>query len=264
MTVLRVVRALRGTGARLWVGLPDGRCVAWYDPGSGRVSLLAEAYGEEALAALAPHVTEEVTVGPPPVPTAAELAGLALHPDDDLAPNRPGEDLLTAPRPPAGRFHRDPYAADLAALQRVGDALDGLEAAGWRVLHAVPLPDRGRIDHLAIGPGGTLVVHTVAARRTRVRITDPLVTVGRAEPRPLLSRLRRDADHAARALATAVRPVLAVADPSRLPVPPGLLDIRVLRADQIPALSRLTGALKPPEAEALHTRARNRRTWWND
>ncbi|WP_149181794.1 nuclease-related domain-containing protein [Streptomyces sp. TRM49041] len=245
----------------LFVGLRDGRGVAWYEKERGRISLLDERYADEVRAALAPYVTGEVTIGPPPVPTASDLARLSLHPDDDLAPNRPGEPLLTAPHGRRGRLRRDPYAAELAAQQKVGDALDRLHGAGWRVLHAIPLPGTARIDHLAIGPGGTLVVRTLAARRSRVRITDPDVTVGRGTPRAFLRRLRQDADRAAHALATAVRPLLAVADATRLPIPPGLQDVRIARDDQLPSLARLGGVLKPTEVESLYTRARNRHTW---
>ncbi|MCH0538203.1 NERD domain-containing protein [Streptomyces sp. MUM 203J] len=250
---------------RYFVSLRDGRTVAWYEPGraGGRICLLDEVYATEARAALAPYLTGEVTAGPPPVPTAAELAGMALHPDDDLAPNRPAEDLLTGGRPQPGRERR--LKAEVAARERVGEALDLLGAAGWRVLHAVPSPVAGDgIDHLAIGPGGTLAVRTVAsARRARVRVGDPQVTVGRGDPRPLLRWVRRDADRAAHALAAAVRPVLAFAHAARVPVPPSLQDVRILRADQIPALAGLSPALKPTEVESLYAIARDRRTWLN-
>ncbi|OKK06503.1 hypothetical protein AMK26_10845 [Streptomyces sp. CB03234] len=263
MTALRVTPVGRGGGHRLWVSLPDGRDVAWYDRDSGRISLLSEAYEDEVRAALAPYVTGEVTVGPPPVPTASDLDRLTLHPDDDLAPNRPGEALHAALQATARRrFPRlDPRLARLAAQARVGDALDGLDGAGWRVLHCVPLPGSALIDHLAIGPAGVLAVRTVAARGRRVRIADPAVATGRAAPEPLLRWARRDAERAAHALATAVRPVLAVADPGRLDVLPGLGDVRVLRDGEIPSLARLGGVLKPADVEALYATARDRRTW---
>lgn len=252
---------------RYFVSLPDGRAVAWYEPGEpgGRICLLDELYGVAARAALAPYLTGEVAVGPPPVPTAAELAGLALHPDDDLAPNRPAEDLLTGIRPWRGRERR--LKAEVATRERVGEALEALSGAGWRVLHAVPSAgawDGDGIDHLAIGPGGTLAVRTVAAgRRARVRVSDPQVTVGRGGPRPLLRWVRRDAERAAHALAVAVRPVLAFAHAARVPVPPALQDVRILRAEQIPALARLSPTLKPSEVESLYATARDRRTWLN-
>ncbi|MET9804113.1 nuclease-related domain-containing protein [Streptomyces sp. NPDC006368] len=265
MTGLRVTPTRLHGRDRLHVSLPDGRSVAWYDRQSGRVSLLYDAYEDDVRTALAPYVTGTVTVGPPPVPTPADLARLSLHPDDDLAPNRPGEALHLAldraGRPAPRLFRRDPRPAELAAHQRVGDALDRLDGAGWRVLHSVPLPGAARIDHLAIGPGGVLVVRTVAARGHRVRFADPLVAVGRAEPLPRLRWLRRDAERAAHALATAVHPVLAVAEAARWDLPPGPPDVRVLRDGEIPSLAALGGVLKPVDIDALYATARDRRTW---
>ncbi|MFF8830100.1 nuclease-related domain-containing protein [Streptomyces sp. NPDC015131] len=267
MPALKVVPVRPGGRGRLRVSLPDGRDVAWYDPGAGRISLLYGEYEDAVLAALAPYVTGRVTVGPPPVPTASDLARLALHPDDDLAPNRPGEALLGAlgdgrgDRPPRRFGLPDPRLAELSAQQRVGDALDALAAAGWRVLHCVPLPGAALIDHVAIGPGGVFAVRTLAARGRRVRVAGPSVAVGRAEPRPGVRAVLRDADRAAHALAAAVRPVLAVAGPGRLEVRSGTAGLRVLREGEIPSLGRLGGVLKPADVETLYALARDRRTW---
>src|SRR5690606_12637144 len=112
---------------------------------------------EDVLQALAPYLTGSVSVGPPPVPTPAELARLSLHPDDDLAPNRPGEALLIAldrDPGPARLLRPDPRRRALTAEQTVGEALDRMDGAGWRALHSVPLPGGDRIHHLLIGPGG--------------------------------------------------------------------------------------------------------------
>ncbi len=262
MTALRVAPGRREGRERLYVSLPDGRNVAWYDRDSNRVSLVSEDHRADALAALAPYLTGDFTVGPPPVPSASELAGLSLHPDDDLAPNRPGEALIAElDRVPApGRFRRDPRRDQLDAEQLLGAALDRLEGVGWRILHAVPLPGADRVDHLAIGPGGVLAVHTLPGRRMRIRITDPAVRAPGA-PVPLLRLTRRRAERASFALATAVRPVLAVVGATRLNVLPTPPDVRILRENEVLALARLGGVLKPADIEALHTTARDRRTW---
>ncbi|MFI6285497.1 nuclease-related domain-containing protein [Streptomyces sp. NPDC051018] len=277
MTALLRVTPARGAhgpgSGRIHVTLPGGRQVAWYDRGDpdtgdgGRICLVHERLREEVLAVLAPYLTGDYTVGPPPVPTAGDLARLSLHPDDDLAPNRPGEALYAeldgVPRP--GRLSRDPRRArfaQLAAEELLGGALDRLEDAGWRVLHAVPLPGGDRIDHLAIGPGGVLAVHTVTARGTRLRIADPEVRAGRAEPVPLLRLTRRRAERASLALTTAVRPVLAVVGPARLEVVrPAPVDVRILRENEVAALASLGGVHKPADIESLYTTARNRHTW---
>lgn len=205
-----------------------------------------------------------MTVGPPPVPTPAELARLALHPDDDLAPNRPGEALLIAldrDPGPAHRLRTDPRRRALAAEQTVGDALDRLDGAGWRTLHSVPLPGGDRVHHLSIGPAGLFAIHTLYARKQRVRIADPMVTLGRRDPEPLLRRIRADADRASYALTAEVRPVLALVAPTDVSVPLPPREVRVLTDTALTDLSRLGGVLKPADVEALHAMARDRETW---
>ncbi|MFJ8308813.1 MULTISPECIES: nuclease-related domain-containing protein [unclassified Streptomyces] len=264
MAGLRVTPVHRHGQARLYVSLPDGRSVAWYDRDTGHVSLLLADRRDEVLAALRPYVVGEPVVGPPPVPTPADLARLSLHPDDDLAPNRPGEALLTELERygSAHRFRADPRRRELAAQQLAGAALERLEAAGWRVLHSVPLPGEARIDHLLVGPAGVLTVHALNTRRHRVRIADPLVTVGHAAPVPLLRGARHEAERASLALAAAVRPVLVLVGADRVePGPPEVHDVRVLKDTEIPDLARLGGVLKPADVEALYWTARDRRTW---
>src|SRR5689334_23338493 len=87
---LRVIPSWSHGQERLYVCHPDGRNIAWYDRETARVHLLSVDEEDDVLDALGPYLTGPVAVGPPPVPTAAELARLSLHPDDDLAPNRPG------------------------------------------------------------------------------------------------------------------------------------------------------------------------------
>ena len=182
MSGLREVPTWRHGHERLYVCGPDGGNIAWYDRETGRVNLIAEDREAEVLEALKPFLTGPVTVGPPPVPTPAELARLTLHPDDDLAPNRPGEALLVAldrDPGPAHRLRPDPRRRALTAEQTVGEALDQFEGAGWHTLHSVPLPGGDRIHHLLIGPGGRYVVHARYARKQRVQVADPMITLGR-------------------------------------------------------------------------------------
>ncbi|MER6533739.1 nuclease-related domain-containing protein [Streptomyces sp900105755] len=264
MTGLRVVPAWRHGQERLYVCLTDGRNIAWYDREAGRVNLLSEERRDDVLETLGPFLTGPVTIGPPPVPTPAELARLTLHPDDDLAPNRPGEALLIAldrDPGPAHRLRPDPRRRALTAEQTVGDALDRLDGAGWHALHSLPLPGGDRLHHLLIGPGGLFCVHSLYARKQKVLIADPMITLGRRDPQPLLRRLRADADRASYALTAEVRPVLALTEPAdvRLTAPPREVD--VLRDRDLGTLSRLGGVLKPADVEALHAMARDRNTW---
>ncbi|OSP26541.1 hypothetical protein B7767_41695, partial [Streptomyces sp. 13-12-16] len=116
-----------------------------------------------------------VSVGPPPAPPPAELARLSLHPDDDLAPNRPGEALLIdldRDPGPARRLRPDPRRRALVAERTVGEALDRTDGAGWHTLHSIPLPGGDRIHHLLIGPGGLYAVHALYAHRRRVTVAD--------------------------------------------------------------------------------------------
>ncbi|MEU6401225.1 nuclease-related domain-containing protein [Streptomyces sp. NPDC046985] len=261
---LRVIPARRHGQERLYVCRPDGHNVAWYDREAARVHLLSEDAREDVLDALGSFLTGPVAVGPPPVPTPAELARLSLHPDDDLAPNRPGEALLIAldrEPGPAHRLRPDPRRRALGAEQAVGDALDRLDGAGWRTLHSVVLPGGDRIHHLAIGPGGLLAVLAVHARKQRVRVSDPLVALGRGAPAPLLRLARSLADRASYALTAEVCPVLALTAPAelRITVPPRA--VRILRDEEIEGLARSGGLLKPAEVEALYATARDRNTW---
>ncbi|MFF4589742.1 nuclease-related domain-containing protein [Streptomyces sp. NPDC001388] len=264
MTGLRVVPTWRHGRERLYVCLTDGRNIAWYDREAARINLLADDRREDVLEALGPFLTGSVTVGPPPVPTPAELARLTLHPDDDLAPNRPGEALLIAldrDPGPAHRLRPDPRRLALTAEQTVGAALDRLDGAGWHTLHSLTLPGGDRVHHLAIGPGGLFSIHTLHARKQRVRIADPLVTLGRRAPEPLLRRIRADAGRVSHALTAEVRPVLALVGPTDVTFTTAPREVRVLTDSEIEGFARLGGVLKPADVEALHAMARDRKTW---
>ncbi|MFD3538731.1 nuclease-related domain-containing protein [Streptomyces sp. NPDC058662] len=260
LTVLPSGRPGRG---RLYVNLPDGTAVAWYDRRTNRISVLADDHREAVVKVLRPYLSGPVSIGPPPVPTAADLRRLALPPDADLAPNRPGETLLgELVHGAAGTRTRHRLRQELAARQRMGDALDALEPDGWRTLHCVPLPGLGRVDHLLLGPAGVFCVRTVPGRRQRVAAGDLLVTVGRTEPRADPGWVRRAAARAARALSVEVTPVLGVVDAARVETAPTLRDVRVLRPPTAAAdLAAAPATLKPSDVEALFTLARNTQTW---
>ncbi|MGN9813834.1 nuclease-related domain-containing protein [Streptomyces sp. SD11] len=264
MNALRVIPTWRHGQERLYVCRTDGRNVAWYDREAARVNLLSEERREDVLDVLGPFLTGAVTVGPPPVPTPAELVRLSLHPDDDLAPNRPGEALQTVldhEPGPQRRMRPDPRRHALAAELAVGEALDRLDGAGWRTLHSVPLPGGDRVHHLVIGPGGLFAVHTVYARKQRVLVADPMVTVGRREARPLLRAVRADANRASYALTAEVCPVLALFGPRDVSVTAPLREMRILLDTDVTSLARSGGVLKPADVEALHAMARDRGTW---
>ncbi|MFD3546278.1 nuclease-related domain-containing protein [Streptomyces sp. NPDC058655] len=263
MRGLKVLPSGRPGHGRLYVNLPDGQAVAWYDRQANRISVLADDHREAVLRVLRPYLSGRVSIGPPPVPSAADLRRLALPPDADLAPNRPGESLLgELDHGTAGTRARHRLRQDLTARQRAGDAFDALEPTGWRTVHCVPLPGLGRVDHLLIGPAGVFCVRTVPGRRQRAAVGDLLLAVGRAEARPDTRWVRCAAVRAGRALSTRVTPALAVVDASRIEVAPTVRDVRVLQPPTAAAdLARLPAALEPPDVEALFARARDTRTW---
>ncbi|MGW5846690.1 nuclease-related domain-containing protein [Streptomyces sp. NPDC055254] len=263
MRGLKVLPSGRPGRGRLYVNLPDGRAVAWYDRQTNRISVLADDHREAVVKVLRPYLRGPVAIGPPPVPTAAELRRLALPPDADLAPNRPAETLLgELEHGQAGTRARHRLRLELAARQRMGDALDALEASGWRTLHCVPLPGLGRIDHLLVGPAGIFCVRTVPGRRQRAVAGDLLITVGRTEPRADPRWARRAAARATRALSAEVTPALGVVDASRVDIAPTLRDVRVLQPPTAAAdLAAAPVTLKPPDIETLFALARDTRTW---
>ncbi len=69
MSGLRVIPTRRHGQERLYVCLPDGRNIAWYDREAARVNLISDDHKDDVLEVLAPFLTGPVTVGPPPVPT---------------------------------------------------------------------------------------------------------------------------------------------------------------------------------------------------
>ncbi|GHJ35942.1 nuclease-related domain-containing protein [Streptomyces sp. TS71-3] len=264
MSGLRVVPTRRGGREWVYVCRPDGAHVAWYDREAARVSIVRQGLTEEVLQALRPFLSGDVTVGPPPAPTASELARLALHPDDDLAPNRPGETLRVAldrEPAPARRLRPDPRRRALAAEEAVGEALERMEGAGHHALHSIPLPGGDRIHHLLIGPAGLFALHTLPAHRRRVRVAASTVDTGRGRPVPLLDRIRGCADRAAHVLQVEVRPVLVLFDPQTVQITGAADDVRVVRDSELPALGGHGVVLKPADVESLYATARDRHTW---
>ncbi|GHH81901.1 hypothetical protein GCM10018793_40400 [Streptomyces sulfonofaciens] len=264
MSGLRVVPSRRQGRERVYVCLPDGADVAWFDRDAARVNILRQDLTEEVLQVLRPYLSGAVTVGPPPVPTASELARLALHPDDDLAPNRPGEALriaLDREPAPARRLRPDPRRRALAAEEAVGEVLERMEGAGYQSLHSVLLPGGDRIHHLLIGPGGLFALHTLPAHRRRVRIAAPAVDTGRGRQATLLDRIRACADRATHVLAVEVRPVLVLVEPQSVQVTAPAPDVRVVRDGDLPTLGRHGVVLKPADVESLYATARDRHTW---
>ncbi|WP_130799385.1 NERD domain-containing protein [Streptomyces otsuchiensis] len=202
-------------------------------------------------------------------------SALWLHPDDDLAPNRPGEALLPLPVGTGGpsRLLRRlrPQHDRLAAERATGAALDALAPLGWYTLHSVPLPGHAVLAHLTAGPGGVFAVRAAHTGGAPAQVDDDALRLARgrrvsSEPEVRLA--RRGAGRAAHALTVgcgfpvAVRPVLVVVGAPRVRRSAGgTAGVWVLREPELPALGARGGVLRPDLVEAIHAVARDRRVW---
>ncbi|MEU7134191.1 nuclease-related domain-containing protein [Streptomyces sp. NPDC046261] len=207
---------------------------------------------------------------------------LFLPPDDDLAPNRPGEMLrarleasrtgrvrLTLARLLGRRPVEDHWRGALAAEQLVGAALEGLAAGGWEVVHSIVLPGDAVIPHLLIGPGGVFNVEAEPVREARVEVGRDLApgAAGERRPCPYVRRVRHSAARSSLVLSrgcgflVTVRPVLVLVGAKDVEVAASLEDVRVLREEEVAGLGALGGVLHPDRVDRIHTVARDRRVW---
>ncbi|WP_449476079.1 nuclease-related domain-containing protein [Streptomyces abikoensis] len=210
---------------------------------------------------------------------------LFLPPDDDLAPNRPGETLrarldgsgaagasgrarLALARLLGRRPVEDAWRRALAAEQCVGAALEGLAAGGWEVVHSIVLPGDAVISHLLIGPGGVFGIASRPVRGARVRVGVSEVGAGRERhAQPYVRQARQDAARASLVLSRGcgflvdVRPVLVLVGARNVDVSAELDDVRVLGEAEVPGLGAGGGVLHPDRSRRIHTVARNRRVW---
>lgn len=206
---------------------------------------------------------------------------LFLPPDDDLAPNRPGETLrarldasgtgrvaLALARCLGRRPVEDVWRRALAAEQTVGAALDELTAGGWDVVHSIVLPGDAVLAHLLIGPGGVFGVASKAAHKARVQVGETSVRMSRERhPLPYVREIRHDCARASLVLTKGcgflvqVRPVLVLVGAEHVEVAPSLEDVLVLEDPAAATLGAGGGVLHPRRADRVHTVARNRRVW---
>jgi hypothetical protein len=142
-----------------------------------------------------------------------------------------------------------------AAVRRTAATLAQLEDRGWVVLHDVPRPGRrhARIDHIAVGPGGVVVIDTRDWSGT-VEISGGVLRqngVSRERERTL-------AEESAAAVTawlepaqrTAVRPVICLVgrpSPAEQPTGPAVYGLD----DLVPALRALPCRLRTEETWAV-------------
>lgn len=217
----------------------------------------------------------------PPVPVA--------DPVDDLAANRPGQavraraveerEAQLSAHPVLGRLARlidaktDERAWRVGAdgEETVGRRLDKLVGKGWRVLHSVPVGERGSdIDHVLIGPGGVWTINTKRHIGARVWLAPNQIRID-GHVQPYLRNSRFEAKRAAEMLAAAlgwtppVRPALVLqlgmlADPITVKQHPHEVD--VLDARSVPRwFAKQRSVLTAEQVEAVYGFARVATTW---
>jgi hypothetical protein len=276
---LRVSAWKRYGHDRLYVNLPNGQKVAWFDCRSGRLHLLAEEHRDAVLDALAPHLPRTSSARASQAQTAATPASLPLRAEDDLAGRRPGKALRERVGEVSPGFwgwlvarlfdHRleaDGWRTGLAGERKAGAQLERLTFRGWKVLHSIPLPRDVDIDHLLIGPGGVFCVNTKCHRGARIWVGDDSVKIG-GQSYPYVRKSRAEAKRATRALTRAcgfavdVQPVLLFVEAAKVTVVSSLHDVRVVTDREVRSLGRLKGTLVPTEVDAIYGAARNARTW---
>jgi Nuclease-related domain len=146
---------------------------------------------------------------------------------------------------------------------RTARLLGRLESHGWAILHDLAIPgSRANIDHLAIGPGGVVVIDS-KQYRGRLRLgPDGLLWHGRHLLTMTLRTVRWEADQADGVLGVADIQVAAIVAVHGASVPGGQITkggVTVVSADRILALLRaLPLILDPEQLVRLTDRARLR------
>ncbi|MFE5853296.1 nuclease-related domain-containing protein [Streptomyces sp. NPDC056500] len=264
---------------RLYVRVVGGENVAWFDRKSGRLTMLDESYRDQVLDVLAPYLLRPES--PRSVPLPAGVIDTPSPPDskDDLALNRPGELLfrhLEGSRPWFVRFvmrlwgkedEKDRWRKGIAGERIVGAELARLKRRGWSVLHSIPLPNGGDIDHLLIGPGGVFCLNTKNFPNARVWVGDDVVKVNGGPGRPYVRKSRHESNRASMALtracgfSVAVRPLLVFVSPAKLQVAPSLHGVQAIKHRELSSFRKNGVLLKPDEIASIYAVARNPRTW---
>jgi hypothetical protein len=141
----------------------------------------------------------------------------------------------------------------------------------WRVIHAVPVGDRGSdIDHVVIGPGGVFTVNAKNHPDASVWVGGNTFLVNGTRA-PYIRNSRYEATRAARLLTAAagqpveVRAIIAVMGAQRgltIKQQPADGAVRVVARKELRRyLTNLPPRLSPPDVEALYVLARRSTTW---
>ncbi|GAA2838032.1 nuclease-related domain-containing protein [Kitasatospora aburaviensis] len=224
---------------------------------------------------------ENVTPSPLPQPRTEVPFLPPMREEDDLARNLPGAGLESLVRESEGRYNLLVRLAAKISRQRLGDShtlrglegeqivgagLEPLKAAGWKVLHGVPLPSGSNIDHVVIGPPGVFTVNSKHHPGATVWVGDKIVKVNR-NGFPYLENSEFEAGRTARLLSewcgfdVPVHPVIAVVGAQKITLgaTPG---VAVIDGEQIASvLPSRPAELSPNRVDRVFTVARHRYVW---
>lgn len=272
---------------RLYVKAADGTQLGWLDLKTGRhcidvperVEEYRRALTEAGQGSFLPSAWMETEE-----PSAESPAWT------DLAHNRPGQSAreqadqhLAVQRSRSRVMSALARAFDVKTDERawrkgsegeetVGKRLDRLTSHGWRVLHSVPVGDRGSdIDHVLVGPGGVFTVNTKNHPGKRIWVSPSQIRVD-GQIQPYLRNSRFEADRSRQRLSAAVgwevptQAALVILTGSLIPnitiKSGGPTDVLVLDITDVPrSFTKLRVLLTVEQVEQVFEQARRSTLW---
>ncbi|MBN2176967.1 MAG: NERD domain-containing protein [Demequinaceae bacterium] len=160
---------------------------------------------------------------------------------------------------------------DIKGQERIARVLARLKGTGWRVIHSIPLPNGGDIDHLLVGEDGVVVISTKYHRGALLEVAKRVIYVNHSRTK-YLDQARKEASEVSRLLSrecgfkVAAVPMVAL-------VNGGLFQPRLIRSgtpkavivatnwDLPRALGRVRQGLADEEVQAIFEAARRSTTW---
>ena len=227
MADLRVRRWRRYGHDRLYLETAGGQRVGYHDLTTGQTHLDYPGLRDEVQALLADYLARmqaDQQSAAAPLDGAVPVTDTANAVDwIDLAVNQPGaaaRDRALSERDAAPirtrlarllRVHTAERAWRIGAAGEVAVAARLTKlGAGWRVLHAIPVGERGSdIDHLVIGPGGVFTINTKHHPHARIWVGGDTIMVN-GTSLPYVRNSRYEARRASRLLSAAAGTPVAV------------------------------------------------------
>ncbi|MFE2109143.1 nuclease-related domain-containing protein [Kitasatospora sp. NPDC059463] len=299
-----VVKSWRVPGKeRLYINKPGARgdSVAWLDCKTGVVTVNAPELETLALAKVEEWCRSSGQQVPPrtvlhkgqsqqsaratqprvPQPRPAVPFLPPMREEDDLALNQPGAGLESLVRQGEERYSLLVRLAAKVSRQRLGDSstlrglegeqivgarLEPLTAAGWKVIHGVPLPSGADIDHLVIGPPGVFTINSKHHPGATVWVGDRTVKINR-NGFPYIENSEFEASRTAGLLTewcgfdVPVHPVIAIVGARRI-THGATPRVAIVDGDQLTSvLTAGPAVLSPNRVDRVFTIARHRYVW---